>query len=286
MLITTGKSPAQFLLANPKPVIKLALFDVDGTLLNVDGNYTHRVQASIARVRSMGVKTAVASGRPYFATRFLWQELGLVDVGVYCTGAQIYQPSTGRLHRAHPLPTKTRMNLLAELRRQCIYYELYTETGLFVERNLAPEILAVHSAHLRSTATIKNFDEVVDPAIKMLVGVDLEREGNTLVGLEKSFPECIFAYARLPAYPNWLFASIIHVAASKRAAFNHLLEHYNIGAENVVSFGDAQSDIEFITMAGVGVAMGNATDDVKSIANITTAPVWDDGIADVLDILI
>ena len=85
--------------------------------------------------------------------------------------------------------------------------------------------------------------------------------------LERAFPECIFAYARLPAYPRWLFVSIIHRAASKRAAFDFLLTHYDIAPENVVSFGDAQSDMEFITMAGVGVAMGRRALVIKDLAD-------------------
>ena len=276
----------QFLLSDQKPDIRLALFDVDGTLLNVDGNYTAGVQKSIARVQALGVKTAVASGRPYFATRFLWQELGLVDAGVFCTGAQIFEPSTNTLHKAHPLPDSSVKKLLAQLREQHLYYELYTDAGLYIERDVAPEILGVHCKHLRTQPIMQSFDTVHDPVIKLLVGVDLDKNANALQVLEQRFPDCIFAYAKLPAYPRWLFASIIHHSASKRAAFDYLLAHYGISASNVISFGDAQSDMEFISMAGLGVAMGNASDAVKNVANIVTSPVWEDGIAKVLDVLI
>ena len=281
-----SKSLEEYLQCHQKPVLKLALFDVDGTLLNIDGNYTARVKGSIARVQSLGVKTAVASGRPYFATQFLWRELGLVDTGVFCTGAQLFEPRRNTLHKAHALPPKTVAALLKALRAKSYYYELYTDAGLYIERDIAPEILAVHSAHLRTTATVQNFDNITAPVVKLLVGVDIDVDGDALQNLERAFPECIFAYARLPAYPRWLFVSIIHRAASKRAAFDFLLTHYDIAPENVVSFGDAQSDMEFITMAGVGVAMGNASDEVKNVADIVTDAVWDDGVAEVLDVLI
>lgn len=281
-----SKSLEEYLQCHQKPALKLALFDVDGTLLNVDGNYTARVKSSIARAQSLGVKTAVASGRPYFATQFLWHELGLIDTGVFCTGAQLFEPRSHTLHKTHTLPQKTVTALLKTLREKSYYYELYTDAALYIERDIAPEILAVHSAHLRATPTLQNFDNITAPVVKLLVGVDLDVDGNALQVLEGAFPECIFAYASLPAYPRWLFVSIIHREASKRAAFDFLLTHYDITAENVVSFGDAQSDMAFISMAGVGVAMGNASDDVKGVANIVTAPVWDDGVAEVLDVLI
>ena len=281
-----SKSLEKYLQYHQKPELKLALFDVDGTLLNIDGNYTARVQNSIARVQSLGVKTAVASGRPFFATQFLWEELGLIDAGVFCTGAQVFEPRTNTLHKTHTLPQPTVAALLKTLRANSYYYELYTDTGLYIERDIAPEILAVHSAHLRAKASLQNFDDVTAPVVKLLVGVDVDVDGDALQVMEREFPGCIFAYARLPAYSRWLFVSIIDRAASKRTAFDFLLTHYDITPENVISFGDAQSDMAFITMAGVGVAMGNASDEVKNVADIVTAPVWDDGVAEVLDVLI
>lgn len=277
----------EYLIKNPnRPAIKAAFFDIDGTLLGLDGNYSAAVKASIIRIKGLGVKTAIASGRPYFATEFLWAELGLTDVGVFCTGAQIYEPISQREYRAHVLPEATRRRLISALREADIYYELYTNKGFFVERNNAPDVLSVHAQHLRCQPRHCSFDEVADPAIKLLIGANLQTDSQILQELEAAFPECIFAYASLPAYPDWLFASIIDKGASKESAFKSLLEHHNLLAENVISFGDAQSDMAFLGMAGIGVAMGNATDAVKSIADVVTAPVWDDGVALALDALV
>lgn len=277
----------EYITKNPsRPKIKAAFFDIDGTLLSLDGHYSAAVKASITRIKAMGVKTAIASGRPYFATQFLWQELGLNDVGVFCTGAQIYEPRTQSEHKTHFLPALTQTRLIAALREANIYYELYTAKGFFVERNNAPEVLTLHAEHLRCQPTFCSFDEVAEPAVKLLIGANLQKDNHILKKLEAAFPECIFAYAALPAYPQWLFASIIDKSASKSAAFEYLLEYHNINASNVISFGDAQSDMTFLQMAGVGVAMGNATDAVKAIADVVTTPVWDDGVALALDALV
>ena len=270
----------------PKSDIKVAFFDVDGTLLDADGNYPKRLARSLRRAQALGVKTAVASGRPYFATQFLWRDLGLIDTGVFCTGAQIFEPRTGRVHRSMTLSNAILQRLLNALRNSDLYYELYTDSGLYIERDVAPDILAVHAAHLRATPTRTNFDLIVEPVVKLLVGIDTQRDNTALTQFERQFPECTFAYAALPAYPSWSFASIIDQAACKRSAYNYLLDYYQVQPENVISFGDAQSDMAFISMAGVGVAMGNASAAVKAVADIVTAPVWDDGVAQVLDALI
>ncbi|MDZ7924681.1 MAG: HAD family hydrolase [Marinagarivorans sp.] len=266
--------------------IKVAFFDIDGTLLGLDGNYTERLQKSILRVQSLGVKTAIASGRPYFATRFLWEGLGLTDAGVFCTGAQIYEPKLNITHQAIYLPESKVKQLLEVLRGSGIYYELYTDEGFYVEDNNTPELLALHASHLRATPHFKRFDGLTGGAIKLLLGANIAQDAEILKRIERQFPDVIFAYACLPAYPEWQFASVIDGAACKQKAFDFLLGFYGVSASNVISFGDAQSDKTFLSLAGVGVAMGNASDEVKAIANIQTLPVWQDGVAHVLDALI
>ena len=57
-----------------------------------------------------------------------------------------------------------------------------------------------------------------------------------------------------------------------------MLKHYNFGVENSVAFGDNYNDVEMLKYVGCGVAMGNAPDDVKKIANEITTSNEDDGI--------
>ena len=80
---------AEQLLSRP---LKLAFFDIDGTLLGLDGDYSARLARAISALQKAGVKTAVASGRPKFAADFLIDELGLEAAGLYCTGAHIENP--------------------------------------------------------------------------------------------------------------------------------------------------------------------------------------------------
>ncbi len=266
--------------------IKLACFDIDGTLLSLDGHYSEQVKKSLKRVQSLGVKTAIASGRPYFATQFLWEELGLVDVGVFCTGAQIFEPKSQVRHHTCYLPADVVERLIETLRESDLYYELYTDDAFYIEHDRAPHILKTHSEHLRQSPIRCSLDNRSSGVVKLLIGADISQDENALKRIEKAYPECIFAYAALPAYPNWIFASIIDQSACKKTAFNYLLKHYDLAASEVISFGDAQSDKVFLSEAGIGVAMGNASEDVKAVANIVTAPVWENGVANALDALV
>ena len=58
----------------------------------------------------------------------------------------------------------------------------------------------------------------------------------------------------------------------------HVLDYYGVSKEDTYGFGDGTNDIEMIKFAGVGVAMGNAEEPVKAVADFVTADIDDDGI--------
>ncbi|MGH1373462.1 MAG: HAD hydrolase family protein [Cellvibrionaceae bacterium] len=264
--------------------LKLAFFDIDGTLLGLDGNYTARVANAIARVQALGIKTAVASGRPKFAADFLIRELGLSAAGCFCTGAHLEDPKTGQLIARHSLSPELVSRLICAASDRGVYTELCFGDEFFVDHR--PEVSRLHSQHLRSTPKqVDCLRKQVDhgPVIKMLFAVTREEEHRQLHQLERDFPEAVFAYAKMAAKPEWLFVSVISDQGCKRRGFQQLLDFHQVESEQTIAFGDAQSDKIFLELAGVGVAMGNAADDVKAVANLRTLPVWDDGVAIVLE---
>lgn len=266
--------------------IRLAFFDLDGTLLGLDGNYSQRVKDAILKLRAAGVKTAVASGRPLFAADFMVRELQLQDAGVFYTGALLYDPGQQETLAVQGLDAELVQAMLAAASKRELYAEVYTRDHYYVEQLTA--LGELHSEHLRTSPRILPFAQLPagEPVIKLLFAVETEAEAEKLWQLEAKFPQAVFAYAKMAARPEWLFVSVIAGAACKRKAFARLLDYHQVTADQVIAFGDAQSDKIFLELAGVGVAMGNATDDVKQVADLVTAPVWDDGVALVLEELL
>ncbi|MBR9912645.1 MAG: HAD family hydrolase [Gammaproteobacteria bacterium] len=263
--------------------IRLAFFDIDGTLLGRDGRYSERVKRAIAAARQQGIKTAVASGRPKFAADFLIRQLGLVDAGLFYTGALLYDPRAEQRLALHALSDELVARLLDAAQSLDLYIEVCTESHFYIE-HMGP-LGQSHSEHLRVAPTVRPFEQIVgrEPVVKLLFAVDNLQAQEKLYRLERDFPEAVFAYARMASQPDWLFASVICSQACKRKGFSHLLDYHSVTAEQVIAFGDAQSDMTFLSLAGVGVAMGNASDEVKAVAALETLPVWDDGVAVVLE---
>lgn len=268
--------------------VKVAFFDIDGTLLDKEGRYSADLRSQIMRIRGRGIKTAIASGRPLAAAQFLIDELGISDPGVFCTGAYVYSPIDGQLLLQAPLPQGDALALLQCLRQRNIYYELYSDKQFYYETDFAPYIRRVHGQHLRCQAVKADLRQVIlsEPILKFIVGVDQSEDQQSLEQLEGEFPGLHFAYASLPGYPHWRFANVIDRGACKRRAFELLLEHYQVAPENVASFGDSHSDEIFLGLAGTGVAMGNAAAEAKDAARFITKNAWDDGVAYALSRLI
>jgi 5-amino-6-(5-phospho-D-ribitylamino)uracil phosphatase len=268
--------------------IKVVFFDIDGTLLDKHGSFSSELVQQIARIRRQGVKTAIASGRPVFAAQYLVDQLNLVDPGVFCTGAYVYDPARKKMLLPAPISQASTLSLIRRLRQADIYYELYTATQYYCETDFGAMIRTVHGQHLRCQPVMTNLEPLAisEPVFKFIVAVDESVSPNSLSALEQEFPELQFAYASLPGYATWRFANVIDKAACKRKAFEWLLNHYGVSADNVASFGDSHSDEVFLQLAGVGVAMGNASPAVQSVARFVTKRSCEDGVAYALKRLI
>jgi len=186
----------------------------------------------------------------------------------------------------HHLDLDDVQGLISTARIQGLYTEVCFRDHYVIETD--HPINRQHSVHLRSNPLRRHFHELNfhEPVIKLLMAVQNVDEHEKLYELERTYPHLVFAYAKMPVNPDWLFVSIIHGRACKRAAFAQLLEYHQVNTSQVLAFGDAHSDKEFLELAGTGVAMGNANDDVKAVADVVTLPVWEDGVAHVLEQLL
>jgi hydroxymethylpyrimidine pyrophosphatase-like HAD family hydrolase len=76
-----------------------------------------------------------------------------------------------------------------------------------------------------------------------------------------------------------LFGQIMHRNATKSQAIATLAAHWDIKSEEIVAFGDDLNDIDMLQYAGIGIAMGNALDDVKAVSDYVCDTNENDGIA-------
>ena len=85
--------------------------------------------------------------------------------------------------------------------------------------------------------------------------------------------------ARTPAFPAVRFVNVVDPAVSKGTALKKLAEHFSIGLDRVIAIGDGSNDLPLLEKAGLKIAMGNARDELKTIADYVTYDVDHSGVA-------
>lgn len=267
----------------PKEKIRLAFFDVDGTLLDAQGGLPNAIVQAIKRIQRLGVKTAFATGRPSFAVAHLQKFLQFDAPGVFYTGALCADGE--HLFADHHLARDAVLPLIVEAKKRGLYIEVYYRDHYSVET-----VTDIGREHARQLAVAPQLgccsNWPADPIYKVLLGVDLRHEPEGLATIEKAWPSLHFAYAHLPSRPHWQFASVVAGSVDKAHLFRQLLDFHGCAPEQVIAFGDGASDCVFLREAGVGVAMANASAAVQACANFVTRSSSDLGVAYALERLV
>lgn len=270
----------------PRTPIKLAFFDIDSTLLGRSGVPSDALRREIGRIQSMGIKTAVASGRPYFSARPVIESLGLWSAGCFFTGGALIDPVDDRLLAGRTVDREEVEALVRVAEEEGVYTELYTLEDYFVQaQHPFSEVHAGYMGRLPLTVDLRSLAASA-PIYKMLLVTHEEREREALERVMARLPGLTFATGYGARHADIVFSSVVSREACKRSAFELLIARHGVRPEEVIAFGDGGSDKDFLRLAGVGVAMGNAKPDVQACGNFVTRSVEEDGVAYALSRLV
>lgn len=271
--------------------IKAVFFDIDGTLLNDRKNVQKSTIKAIRNLKDQGILVGLATGRgPSFVQPFL-ENLGL-DFAVTYNGQYIYSRSeiiyTNQLSKT----TVYRLIRYAGARRREI--SLGTASGLLgsgiiglgtsrlgqIVSSLVPikwaKAIERSFKHFIRRIKPQNIDSlmvILREPIYQVVLVATEGESERI---QKQFPRV--KLTRSSPYSM----DVISEGQSKVKGIERVGQCYGFDLSEVIAFGDSDNDIEMLSQVGIGVAMGNASQQVKENARYTTADNNDDGISKAL----
>lgn len=261
------------------PMIRLAVFDLDGTLMGADQKIRPRVLEAVTCAQAQGVIVTLATGRMFDATVRFARELNITSPLLCYQGGWI---------QALDGPVLLRTSLSTELARAAIelgeakgwHILLYAEGKLFIKEYLYP--IAFYDALLGSGVTVGvPWDAILatrDGVDKVLYIAEPEQIPAMAEVLQEQFAgvgEIVRSHA--------MFIEVLPLGVDKGSAVAWLAQHFDIPQENVLAAGDQENDITMIQWAGVGVAMGNAAPTVQKVADWIAPPVTEDGAAVLLE---
>ena len=256
-------------------MIKALFFDIDGTLVSFK---THEIPAStleaLTAAKAKGIQIFISTGRPGVIINNLsaLQSRGLIDGyitmnGGYCfVGKEVIYKSA--------IPTADIEALMS-----------YCTT-----KNIPCIVVGEHDI------CVCQPDEIVKKIFHDFLKVDVipaktPEEALQMGDVFQMTPFITEEEERevLPSIPNcetgrWYpaFTDITAKGNTKQRGIDEIIRHFNTRLEETMAFGDGGNDISMLRHAGIGVAMGNAKDDVKAAADYVTTGVDDDGIANAL----
>lgn len=248
-------------------MIKALFFDIDGTLVSFK---THRMPEStkkaIEEVRKKGIKVFVATGRHFSVINNLEDVEfdGYITMnGCYCLAGKdkvIFKQS---------IPQEDIKSFVDYLQNVNTFPCMFVE-----EKDLTFNMIDEDVEYLLE---LLKFDEVPTKPVEYFADKEMfqltaffkeEQEEQVM----KSLPNCV----PMRWFPT--FADVIASGIDKGIGIDRIGEYFGFSASETIAFGDGGNDIEMLRHAGIGVAMGNARDIVKEVADYVTDDVDNDGI--------
>ncbi|MGG0669436.1 Cof-type HAD-IIB family hydrolase [Lederbergia citrisecunda] len=258
----------------------LIVLDLDGTLLTDEKVISEETAHTLKRAEEQGHQVMIATGRPYRASSMYYRELGLKTPIVNFNGAFVHNPtdrSWKTVHETISLPVVNDVvdamqdfrlhNIIAEVMDD-VYLQYHDEKLLDIVGFGDPIIKQGDirtSLQVEPTSLLIQADpQYVEPIRRHLAEVHAEAIDHRRWGAP------------------WDVIEIVRHGLNKAVGISHVAKWLGIPRERIIAFGDEDNDLEMIDYAGVGVAMGNGIDRLKSIADEVTLTNNEDGIAEVL----
>lgn len=247
---------------------KYIFFDIDGTLTNANPGgiilpSTHR---TIRKLKENGHVVAIATGRSYEMAKDTMKEAG-IDNAVCCGGNSLI--INDHVLYTDPLEKEKALEVIQECINKNIPVGVMIDSSIVIythDRDFGkacPEIPTFAEIRYMDNSDYSQFQEIH----KIHIGIK-KGEKNPL----KSLQTTGLHYARYHEF------SIIVEPDDKYKGIKDMLIHLGGKEEDVVVFGDGHNDLSMMKQASIGIAMGNAIDELKEIATFVTKDCNDDGI--------
>jgi len=262
--------------------IKLIAIDVDGTLLNSNRELNQKVIEAIQKAVQCGIKIVLCTGRPTPGISEYIKKLGLNkkdDYSITYNGALLKRTDTEEIISQHELSYNDFLKLQTAADEAEIHFHLlHNDKIITLNKNISH--FTVHESFVSKIPLLyRELNEIDEKAtyskMMMIDWPEVLEKGI------KKLPKALWEdYTVLRSEPHFL--EFLNKKASKGTALKDLADRLNISSESVMAIGDSGNDLDMIEYAGLGVAVGNATEEVKNAAQYITTTNEENGVSEAI----
>jgi len=280
---------------SPMSRYRLLALDIDGTLVNLDDEISPATRAALLRAAAAGTRIVLATGRRYgravHLAHALTELIGQTCPLVTSSGALVKDPADHRTLHVAELPRPALLKILSTIDAagyEPIFYadtfhvghDLYCRT-IAVTCPLLGEFMARNAPFAHVCPQL-----VEDPPPGIFAGFAMgTREQMQLLAdeLNRVVPGVLYTHVlRSPKYTGFM-CEIAPAGATKWAAVLRMADAWGIAAEQICAVGDDVNDVPMIKGGGLGIAMGNAPEEVRRAADRVAPTLDDDGLAQAIE---
>ena len=268
--------------------IKLVALDLDGTLFDNNSRISERNLTTIRSITDKGIHVVISTGRPFEGSPFDQIKGTGINYAITANGSGIYEISTGKCLYENAMDEELVTPILNFLLTRDIHMDAFiggkgytpvqcveTAQKLTVPSSIKNYIITtrtrldnilqfIHENQLKVQKMTLNFYPAADGTL-----IDRETVRKFLVSNPSITTVC-------GGYNNLEFT---RADANKGVGLRKLAEILGVNPDATMAIGDTENDLAIIEAAGIGVAMGNATDAVKARADYVTTTNTKDGVA-------
>ena len=264
--------------------IRLIALDLDGTLLTSDRQLTEENAAALERAAKEGIEIVPATGRFYRGMPQIIRDLPYVRYVISINGAQVYDVVQQKTVCGSEIPWQRAVSVMERLDELPVIYDCFQDGWGWMTQRLYDQIDR-YTANFYTLDMLRRLRTPV-PELKAW----LKERGAGVQKIQMFFLDMELRAEMLRSLPEEfrdLFVSTAIVnnieinsrEATKGVALQKLAAHLGIPVEQTMAFGDDRNDLTMLEAAGIGVAMGNAAEEVRKAANYVTDDCNHSGVA-------
>lgn len=259
----------------------LLALDIDGTILDINGEVPPRTRAAVVAAAQAGVQVVLATGRGIEAALPVADFLGLTRGWMVCANGALTVRLDPKLKGTPSLPggyeitnsvtfdPTTAIGRMHQVLPEAIFAVEMPGRGFFTSADFPPGEL------IENTTTVSLEQLSSQPVSRVIV----RAPGMALADFEAAVRSAgLHAVEYAIGWTAWLDVNAAGV--SKASALDALVS--GLGVKHTVAMGDGANDLEMLRWADLSVAMGSAPARVKNATSVVTEPVWHEGAAIVL----
>ena len=255
--------------------IRLLVSDVDGTLVTRDKVLTQAAIDAVEKLRKAGIQFAITSGRPPRGMAMLVQPLKLTGPVAAFNGGMIVAPDLTTVIEQRTLPLAVAREVLDYLLEQNLDVFVYRGTDWFIRNRNAPHVDFEQRTVQFEPTVISDLRSVLDGAVK-IVGVS--DDGPLVIRCEAELRRRVGAHASAARSQSY-YLDVTHPDANKGMVVRAASRYFDIPLDEIAAIGDMANDVLMFGVAGLSIAMGNASPEVQRAARHVTTSNEENGFA-------